>query len=318
MKINELANLLLKLFYDCAEEGGYNESYILHLDKIIEETGEKDVSKILNACDYLCDLKLINTTLCEIRSGIVLPLTRPCDAQGIIAIDGQITKNGALYIEEHSIDKDKKMTIINLAFEILQILYDRHFGEAQLHDNRLSDKEITQRSGEINKKKMLAATKFLENNNYIIITPKNILGMYDFNLQILQELPAFNFKGTITEKGMMAVESGNLFNEPLIQVDRSRHTVILGDGNIVQSSVGDITIINQEVTEIFREIEGSILNDNTLTQDVIKDALNDLKSLILQLDKKKKDTSIVERILTNLGSIASIASLVAALQALLT
>ncbi|MCK4593407.1 hypothetical protein KAU45_02815 [bacterium] len=316
MTIKEIAQIILRKFYERAEVIGYGKKPILPFDAIKEVTGATDDSKIIKACEYLHEEGFLVFELHKLVGNSIVPFAYHED--GPKAIIAGITKDGAMYIEEHCLDKDKKMTIVNLAFEILQILYDHHLGETQLPDNHLSDKEITQKTGETNKKRMLAATRHLENKNYIKIHPRNFLDTYESHMQRFPEPPYFNFEGIITENGMMAVEHGNFINEAQIHVDSSRHTITIGNGNIVQSPIGDITIINQEVTEMCREIEKTLHNDNTLTQEEIKDALNDLKSLMHQLEKTKKDKNVIERLLANLGSVASIASLVFTLSTYLT
>ncbi|MCD4733461.1 hypothetical protein K8R78_04405 [bacterium] len=72
-------------------------------------------------------------------------------------------------------------------------------------------------------------------------------------------------------------------------------------------------IINSSVTEQLTKIEQALKEDTSLSSEERQDALFDVETLKNQFQRSKPDTTLLDRILSRLGDIASIGSLIAAL-----
>ena len=98
-------------------------------------------------------------------------------------------------------------------------------------------------------------------------------------------------------------------------VDQSTHIHGNNTGAVVAHSRLDASpiIINSSVTELLTKIEQALQEETSLSNEERQDALIDVETLRSQLQRSKPDTTLLDRILSRLGDIASIGSLIAAL-----
>jgi|GEM_PF-6077529 len=104
-------------------------------------------------------------------------------------------------------------------------------------------------------------------------------------------------------------------NPPSPAIDQSTHIHGNNTGAVVAHSKLEDSpiIINSSVTEQLTKIEQALKEDTSLSNEERQDALFDVETLKNQLQRNKPDTTLFDRILTRLGDIASIGSLIAAL-----
>jgi hypothetical protein len=76
-------------------------------------------------------------------------------------------------------------------------------------------------------------------------------------------------------------------------------------------------IVNSTVTGQIEKIVQTLQGDSSLSAEELNDALLDIESLKNQLQRSNPDRSLLDRILTHLGDIASIGSFVAVLSGML-
>ena len=92
---------------------GYGKSPAIPFNAFKEQTGLTDDSKIKTACVYLREKGFLTYQLHKHVGNSFVPFNYPEDGPKVII--GTITSEGAMYIEEHCLDKGRKMTIQELA-----------------------------------------------------------------------------------------------------------------------------------------------------------------------------------------------------------
>jgi len=79
------------------------------------------------------------------------------------------------------------------------------------------------------------------------------------------------------------------------------------------SNVTQIVENTSEVTALLKKISETLEMDSSQTKEIIEDALKDIESLKVQLNKNEKNKTVIESLLGMLSNISSISSFVAQL-----
>lgn len=129
-------------------------------------------------------------------------------------------------------------------------------------------------------------------------------------------------RASISGEGCLFIENGG--QTGIIQKYRSNphvYTVNIDQSTVIQGNVSNSNItahslrvtqkvLSNDIQNILSQIIDALNRDLSLSNSDREDLLQDVESLRGQLSKNKKDRTLIERILNNLSSIASIGSFV--------
>ncbi|MGM8228926.1 hypothetical protein ACSV5M_20260 [Cellvibrio sp. ARAG 10.3] len=194
---------------------------------------------------------------------------------------------------------------LNLANEVLSVLHQ--FAEESGYSSYASAKKIGEYLGVTDREKLSNTVKLLETRGLV-----RVIWLRDPQL-------------CLSEEGALFLESGNGLADHaspggVVTVDQSTHFhgPITGSAVNVRSTGGTQSISTGANPEaIIGMIIDHLSSDNTIPVTERDDYIIDAENLGRELKKNKPNQSAVSSYLTNLGSVASIAGLVASLVSLL-
>lgn len=204
------------------------------------------------------------------------------------------------------------MNTSELAELFLTSLYDR--AEAEGHTQLFYLNDFAVKMGVYDIGKITKAANILERRGYIHPVSYDIGG---------------GVRASISGEGCYFVERGGETGiisryraNPQTFITINQSTNIQGDvsnSNIATHSRESTQTIytGPEIGSIIDQLVTTLKSDLSVSPQVKEDLLHDVESLESQLAKNNKDKNLIERILSNLSSVSSIASLVLKLKDLL-
>lgn len=190
---------------------------------------------------------------------------------------------------------NKRLTNSELAELILTELYD--LAESSGYDTFWNMRAIANKFGESDYQKIFNVIKVLDNAGYV--------------------MPIYAFGGVlqakITGTGSLLVENGG--NSGIIKEYRRNPSIYINIENVTNSPISvmsdnvrqKVSSLNQDrLNSIISDMKKIIAEDAELTREQKIDRLSDIESLKLQMSKIKKNQNMINYLICELKSVASL------------